>query len=212
MILANFVKTNLIKWVRKMNYDDIVKKLSLELSPKRFKHSLGVSQTAVEMAKVFGADVEKAKLAGILHDCARNMTNNNLLQMVEAFDIVVDDVDLCEPVLLHAPVGAYTARIEYGIDDAEICQAIALHTVGGPDMTVLDKIIYLADFIEPGRNFSGVEKIRILAKKNLDQAILAGFNHTIEYIIAGNGFIHPATVKARNSLLKQQSKTEANRQ
>lgn len=195
-----------------MNYDDIVKKLSLELSPKRFKHSLGVSQTAIEMAKVFGTDVNKARLAGILHDCARNMTSNNLLQIVEAFDIVVDDVDLCEPVLLHAPVGAQLAQTEYGIDDAEICRAIALHTVGGPNMTVLDKIIYLADFIEPGRNFPGVEKLRLLAKKNLDQAILAGFNHTIEYIIAGNGLIHPATVKARNSLLEQQLKTGANQQ
>jgi predicted HD superfamily hydrolase involved in NAD metabolism len=186
-----------------MNYEEIVKKLSLELSSKRFAHSLGVSQTAVEMAEIFGADVTKAQLAGILHDCARNLTSDQLLQMAKAFSIVVDDVDLCEPILLHAGVGAHLARTEYDIDDAEIGQAIAMHTVGGTDMKLLDKIIYLADFVEPNRNFPGVKELRLLAKKDLNQAMLAAFNHTIEYIITEQGLIHPATVKARNSLLQQ---------
>lgn len=186
-----------------MNYDTIVQKLSIELSPKRFLHSLGVSRTAVEMAEIFGADIHKAKLAGILHDCARVMTNDNLLQMAKSLGIVVDDVDLCEPVLLHASIGAYLACKEYGIEDPEIRRAIALHTVGGTDMTLLDKIIYLADFIEPNRDFPGVEKLRELAKGDLDPAVLAAFDHTIAYIISGKGFIHPATVQARNNLLRQ---------
>lgn len=185
-----------------MNYDTIVQKLSMELSPKRFSHSLGVSQTAVNMAEIFGADIHKAKLAGILHDCARVMTNDTLLQTAKSLGMVVDDVDLWEPVLLHAGIGAYLARKEYGIEDPEIRRAIALHTVGGENMTLLDKIIYLADFIEPNRDFPGVDKLREVARRDLDQAVLAAFDHTIAYIIAGEGFIHPATVKARNGLLR----------
>lgn len=185
-----------------MNYDTIVQKLSLVLSPKRFTHSLGVSQTAVEMAEVFGADIHKAKLAGILHDCARGMTNDILLQTAKSLGIVVNDVNLSEPVLLHASIGAYLARKVYGIEDPEVRRAIALHTVGGIDMTLLDKIIYLADLIEPNREFPGVDKLRAVAEKDLDQAVLAAFDHTIAYIISGQGFIHPDTVKARNSLLR----------
>lgn len=186
-----------------MNYDEIIKNLSVVLKNKRLEHSIGVSQTAVELAELYGGDAVKAKIAGILHDCARNMPKNNLLQMLEAFAIVIDDVELCEPALLHARVGAHLAKKVYGIEDAEICQAIAVHTVGASHMTLLDKIIYLADFIEPGRDFPGVEKIRRIAKLDLDQALLAAFDHTILYIIDRKGFIHPDTIAARNSLLRQ---------
>ncbi len=184
-----------------MDYETITKKLAQRLSAKRYKHSMGVSETAVILAERFGADTNKAQTAGILHDCAREIPRNTLLQRAEAFGIVVDDVERQEPVLLHAPLGAEVARVEYGIDDIEICRAIVSHTVGGPEMTLLDKIIYLADFIEPGRSCPGVDKLRLLAEKDLEAALLAAYDQTLRYIVGEGGLIHPATVAGRNSLL-----------
>lgn len=184
-----------------MDYEVIEKTLAQRLSAKRYKHSMGVSKTAVSLAERFGGDVNKARIAGILHDCAREVPRNILLQRAEAFGIVVGEVEQQEPVLLHAPVGAELARREYGIKDADICRAIVWHTVGGPEMTLLDIIIYLADFIEPGRSFPGVDKLRLLAEKDLDAALLAAYDQTLQYIVEKGGLIHPATVAGRNSLL-----------
>lgn len=184
-----------------MNYDEIVKKLEKRLSSKRFKHSQGVAETAVSLAKRFAGDPLKARLAGILHDCAREIPRNNLLQTAEASGIVLCDIERLEPVLLHAKLGAKMAQTEYGVIDAEILQAIALHTTGGPVMTLLDKIIYLADFIEPGRNYPGVDNLRQLAGTDLDCAVLAACDQTIKFLLEKRGLLHPATIEGRNALL-----------
>lgn len=185
-----------------MCYEAILEKLTGHLSAKRLKHSLGVSKTAVELAERFGADKEKAKLAGILHDCAKEVADGDLLQIANSFGIVVDEVEKAAPVLLHAKVGAHVARYTYGIRDDEILEAIRRHTVGGPEMTVLDKIIYLADFIEPTRSFAGVERLReIVEKAALDEAIIAAYEQSIAFVIAAKGLLHPATVAGRNRLL-----------
>lgn len=190
-----------------MEYNQVLDKLSQTLSGKRFRHSLGVSQTAGELASRFAEDVPKAKLAGLLHDCARSIPSNNLLQMAEVFAIVVNDVERCQPVLLHAPIGACLARREYGIDDPDILKAIALHTTGGRDLSKLDKIIYLADFIEPSRDFPGIDKLRSLALYNLDAAMLAAYDKSLHYVIEQGELIHPATVEGRNYLLLQRQTT-----
>jgi predicted HD superfamily hydrolase involved in NAD metabolism len=184
-----------------MMIEEIRKKLAKTLSAKRLKHSVGVSTTAVRLAGMYGADPEKACLAGLVHDCAREMSNNILLQTAGAFGIVVTDVDKCEPVLLHAPVGAAIACRDYGVLDAEVLQAIVWHTTGGPVMSLLDKIIFLADFIEPGRSYPGVDRLRVLADYNLQDALLAAYDQTLEHLIAKRGLIHPATVAGRNALL-----------
>ncbi|WP_425060643.1 hypothetical protein SCACP_13800 [Sporomusa carbonis] len=186
-----------------MDYKQAVDKLSHTLSPKRFSHSLGVSRTAAELAARFGENIEKARLAGLLHDCARGIPSNNLLQMAESFDIVMNDVERCQPVLLHAPLGACLAQKEYGVDDPHILRAIALHTTGGRDMSTLDKIIYVADFIEPGRDFPRADKLRSLALQDLDAGLLACFDQSIHYVIDQNLLIHPATIEGRNYLLLQ---------
>lgn len=190
-----------------MDYNQAVDKLSQTLSAKRFGHSLGVSKTAAELAARFAEDVAKAKLAGLLHDCARAIPSNNLLQMAEVFAIVVNDVERCQPVLLHAPLGACLAQKEYGIDDPHILKAIALHTTGGRDLSNLDKIIYLADFIEPSRDFPGIDKLRSLASENLDAAMLAAYDKSLHYVIEQGALIHPATVEGRNYLLLQRQTT-----
>jgi predicted HD superfamily hydrolase involved in NAD metabolism len=186
--------------------DRILARLTKNLTPKRLKHSLGVSETAVALAGRFGADVAKARLAGLLHDCAREMPSNILLQTAEAFGIVVNDVEQREPMLLHAPVGAFIAIRDYGVDDPEVLRAITWHTTGGPVMSLLDNIIFLADFIEPGRSFPGVDKLRRSAEDSLQTALLAAYDQTLEYLIYKRGLIHPATVEGRNALLLQTGK------
>ncbi len=182
-------------------YQAIYQQLAQQLSPHRFKHSIGVAQTAHKLAMMYDLNGEKARLAGILHDCAREIPKNHLLQLAREFGILVDNVELCQPILLHAPVGAKIAQTKYGIDDEEILQAIALHTTGGLNMTKLAMVIYVADFIEPGRDFPGIDKYRLLAQQDLKAALLATLDASIDYIIKKRLLIHPATIEARNELL-----------
>jgi predicted HD superfamily hydrolase involved in NAD metabolism len=189
-----------------VDYNQMLDKLSGVLSTKRFQHSLGVSQSAVELAIRFRDNEEQAKLAGLLHDCARGLSSNRLLQMAESFAIVMNDVERCQPTLLHASLGAYLAKAEYGVDDPQILKAITLHTTGGSNMTTLDKIIYLADCIEPNRKFPGVDMLRSLAFADLDKAVLVALDQSLSYVIEQGLLIHPATIEGRNNLLQRQNK------
>jgi len=188
-----------------MNYAGIIDELTKRLSPKRLRHSIGVSQTAESLAVCFDCDKEKAKLAGLVHDLAREVPVNELLPRAQAFGIVVCDIERAEPILLHAPLAAKMAQAEFGIDDAEIMQAIILHTTGGLNMTLLDKIIYLADVIEPSRDFKGVDKIRKMARTDLDKALLLALDQSICHIVKRGGLIHPDTIVARNEILRKRN-------
>lgn len=186
-----------------MEYHEIVVILSRELRPARFRHSRDVCQTAVRLAERWNADIEKARLAGILHDCARNLKGPDLLKTAQEYGLMPNRLELMQPALIHAPLGALIAENRFGVKDADILQAIRRHTTGAPQMTILDKIIYLADCIEPGRSFPGAERIRDYAAKNLDQALLAAYEHSIQYVVANNGLLHPNTVEGRNFLLME---------
>lgn len=186
-----------------MEYQQMVDKLAGVLSAKRLSHSQEVSMVAVEMARRFGCDEAKAEIAGLLHDCARYLSDAKLIEISSTMlGLSINEVEEYQPVLLHAPIGAKIASAEYQIKDADILEAIAQHTVGGAGMTKLAKIIYLADFIEPGREFPGVDNLRSLAEKDLDEALLAAYEHSIKYIIDQRGLIHPATIEGRNELIK----------
>jgi predicted HD superfamily hydrolase involved in NAD metabolism len=189
-----------------MRYEHILEVLETRLSSKRFEHSVRVSQQAVRLAEQFGGEIHQARLAGILHDCAREIPNNYLVQKAEALGIVPDSVERSQPVLLHAPLGAKLAQLNYGVIDAAVLQAIVWHTTGGPDMTLLDKIIYVADCIEPGRSFPGVDKLRLLAETDLEATLLAAYNHSIAYMLAEHELIHTSTIEGRNALLLQRNK------
>lgn len=191
-----------------MEFTLIDKKLKKVLSAKRYQHSVGAWHIAAELAKRFGADAHKAALAGLLHDCAREMSNDNLLKTAVDFGIVVDSLERSCPVLLHAPVSAKFAAEKYGVQDKEILRAITLHTTGGVKMSKLDKIIFLADFIEPARAYPGVDKLRELACEALDKAVLAAFNQTIYHLLNKQMVIHPASVDGRNELLMSLTKQE----
>lgn len=186
-----------------MDDERMKEKLKQNLSKKRFEHSVNVSQTAVILAQKYGGNVEQAKLAGMLHDCARELPQEKLLQTAKLFDIVENDVEKSMVVLLHAPLGAKIAENEYDIRDKEILRAIALHTTGDAKMTLLDKIIYLADCIEPSREYPGLDNLRNLSVQDIDKAVLAALEHSLTYIISQHSLIHPATVAARNYLLQQ---------
>lgn len=167
--------------------DDDVRKLTKAmeetLSGKRFQHTLGVAYTAAAMAMKYEVDVKKALIAGLLHDCAKCMSDEKLLKLSEKENIEVTDVERRNPYLLHAKVGAMLASKEYDIDDEEILDAITYHTTGRPGMTDLDKIVFVADYIEPGRDKApNLAKVRTLAFEDLDGAVRRILKDTLKYL------------------------------
>lgn len=184
-----------------MNIEEIREVLAAKLKPARFQHSLGVMAAAKRLAEKYGAASDKAELAGLLHDCARIYENDELTARARQALITPDEIEAAAPLLLHAPLGAVIAAQQFGIDDKDVLQAIRLHTTGGRMMTVLDKIIYLADMIEPSRVYPNVDKLRRAAEQNLDKAMLLAFNQSINYVIERGQLVHINTIQARNELI-----------
>lgn len=185
-----------------MGYEEMRELLEKSLKPSRYQHSLGVAETAVFLAERFGVNKEQAQVAGLLHDCAREFRNEDLVGEAEKRLIVVEPVEQQMPLLLHAYVGARLVVEKYGVTDRAVEQAIWRHTVGGAHMTELDKIIWFADMIEPNRDYPGVEKLRELSRTaSLDEMMLAGLTQSIAFVLQKGGLIHPATVIARNEIL-----------
>lgn len=176
-------------------------KLEKLLTPRRFNHSLGVMDTALDLARRYGADTEKAVLAGLLHDCARDVRGDAVFHMCARYGIEVDEVSRHQPELLHGPIGACMLVDEFGLDDMEIRQAIRFHTTGFAGMGLLDKIVFVADYVEPGRSFPGVDELRKEAFISLDGAMLMILDRTIGHVLAKGALLHPDTVGARNWLL-----------
>ena len=185
-----------------MKYEEMRELLAKSLKPSRYQHSVGVAETAVFLAERFGIDREQAQVAGLLHDCAREFPNEDLIQEAEKRQIAVEPVEKQMPLLLHAYVGARLVVEKYGVNDKAVEQAIWRHTVGGAQMTKLDKIIWFADMIEPQRDYPGVEKLRELSRTaSLDEMMLAGLTQSIAFVLQKGGLIHPDTVIARNEIL-----------
>lgn len=185
-----------------MNFADMQSKLESRLKPSRYRHSVGVSETAVFLAERFGVDVEKARVAGLLHDCARQYKNDDLKDEADKRGISYGDIEKEMPLLLHAYIGSYLVEEEYGITDSEIKQAIYRHTVGGARMTDLDKIVYFADMIEPNRDYPEVEELRRLSRTvSLDEMLLEGLRQSIIFVAQKGSYVHPDTVTAYNEIL-----------
>ena len=185
-----------------MTISEMARELQRRLKRGRFIHSVGVANTAVKLAKRFGANETKAYVAGLLHDCAREFENDELPAQAELRGIEIGDIERAMPLLLHAYIGAHMVTEIYGVDDDEIAQAIWRHTVGARDMTTLDKIIYFADMIEPHRNYPGVAELRALAETaELDEILLTALSESIVFVVKKNSLVHPDTIAARNFLL-----------
>lgn len=183
---------------KKVDISQMQGKLKDMLLEKRYLHSLNVMETAKDMAKYYHADAEKAEIAGLLHDCAKNYSTAEMFILCEKFGIELDSVAKKQPGLIHAFLGAEVAKREFQIDDEEIYDAIYYHTVGKPKMGVLTKIIYIADGIEPLRNYDGVDTLRELAYRDLDKAIIYQMDLTIKQVIKKGTLLHPGTVNTRN--------------
>ncbi|MDA8235278.1 MAG: bis(5'-nucleosyl)-tetraphosphatase (symmetrical) YqeK [Clostridia bacterium] len=183
-----------------MDWAVIEDKLRKTLKPERFRHTLGVVEEALELARRYGADLGEARLAALLHDCARGIKGEALMELIYHYGIPLTEEDKVIPDILHGQVGARLASEVYGVNSRNVLQAIERHTVGHRSMSLLDKIIFLADMIEPGRVFPGVDKLRKLAEEDLDKAVLAGFDSTIAYVVHRQGYLHPAAIEARNAL------------
>lgn len=162
----------------------LLQRLQQRMSPWRFEHSLRVEALAVDLARFWGVSEQKASIAGLLHDTARDLPDNRLTAIVAASDdpLLADWKQSTAPVVLHAPVGALIARQDFGVTDSEILTAIALHTTGAAEMGPLAMIIFLADYCEPGRHFPGVEPVRSLLRTSLEAATLQALTQTIEYL------------------------------
>ncbi|MCR5100605.1 MAG: bis(5'-nucleosyl)-tetraphosphatase (symmetrical) YqeK [Butyrivibrio sp.] len=170
------------------------KEMEKTLKPDRFDHTLGVAYTAANMAAVHGCNVEKALIAGMLHDCAKNMSHDEQLTICTKKKIPVTDVEKQNKGLLHAKVGAYLAENKYNIRDPEILDAIRYHTTGRPDMTLLDKIVFIADYMEPNRKpLPNMAEVRIEAYKDIDKCLKHILKDTLEYLSTTGKALDPMT-------------------
>ena len=179
----------------------LINELKTSLSSHRFNHTVGVAQSAVQLAALYGADPKKAETAAFLHDTARELDSHKMIKKCEQYGIVIDEIELHVPDLLHGKVGAFIAEEAYGITDPEILDAVKYHTTGRKNMSLMDKIIFIADMIEPGRQFPGVDLLRQKALEDLNQALVAGLNSTIRFVLEKGMLIHPNSIEARKSLL-----------
>jgi len=168
---------------------------------KRIPHIRGTEQTAVELALRWGADPEKMRRAAILHDCTKYISREEHLAICDRCGVPLDEMERSAEKLLHAKSGAALAREMFGQDD-EIFTSILYHTTGRGGMSLAEKILYLADYMEPCRNFPEVEEMRRLAKEDLDRAVLMGVRLSIQEMLERNRIVHHNTLEAEASLLK----------
>ena len=169
------------------------------LKHKRIPHVLGTEQEAIRLAERYGADVEKARRAALLHDCTKKLDMEEQLALCRRYGIQLDELEQKALKLLHSKTGAAIARDVLGVDD-DIYSAIWYHTTGHAGMTKLEKIIYLADYIEPSRDFPGVDKLRKVCYEDLDRGLLMGLEMTIEEMTSMGNPVHHATIEAREAL------------
>lgn len=177
-------------------YSQITVHLKRTLSEYRLRHTLSVAETAVWLANRFGVDPFQAHLAGMLHDCAKGMDAPTLLQLIRNGGISADELELSMPALLHAPAGAALARSNYHVSDQNVLSAIRWHTTGRRNMTPLEKVVYLADMIEPGRTpYPGIEDLRLCARDDLDEAVRMAAAQSANYVASRGKKLHPRTME-----------------
>lgn len=177
--------------------EELIQEVQMHMSERRFQHVLGVEEMAVALAAKYGASEEKASITALTHDYAKERPD-------EEFELIIQrdgyDLDLLNygNAIWHGLIGASMVQRELGIEDEEILDAIRLHTTGAKKMSLLDKIIYVADYIEPGRNFPGVKEARELALIDLDEAVAYETKHTLQHLIEQEQQIYPKTIETYN--------------
>lgn len=204
-VFSYITDKNLYKESEKSIEERIMKALSEKLGEKRLRHTIGVAKCARMLAFRFGCDPDKAYIAGLLHDIEKEDSIGNMLRFCKDLNL---DAELTESrALLHGPAGAEYAKQTFSVED-DIYSACYYHTIGKENMTVLEKIVYLADYIEENRSQPGVNKVREIAKTSLDEAVLLTMNNTISYLDEKGMKIYKKTLDARNYLLKYMEKCD----
>ena len=183
----------------------ISKRLSKILKEDRYEHTLGVMYTSAALAMRYGADIQKSMTAGLLHDCGKYLPPKEQIRLCEKKKITLTESELEMPALVHAKLGAYLARHEYHIKDAEILDAITYHTTGRPGMTLLEKIVYIADYIEPNRKeIPGLADIRQIVFTDIDKAVCLSAGSTVRYLKNGGKAVDPMTINTYNFYKKKE--------
>lgn len=184
-----------------MDQEKALQLVKKQLTDKRYEHTLGVMKTAVQLAERYGADVKKAEIAAVFHDYAKFRPKEEMKQLLIEEQ---EDERLLHfhHELWHAPAGAVLVKKEAGIEDEDILSAIRWHTTGRPGMTLLEKIVYLADYIEPGRVFPGVEEVRKTAEQDLNKAVLAAVKNSILFLMSKKQPVFPVTMDTYNDLIQ----------
>lgn len=185
------------------------RRLKEALSESRWRHTEGVVRTAERMAEKFGVNVEKAHVAALLHDCAKCMPLEEMLAAADAAGVAADALERSSGALMHAAAGAALARTVYGVTDPEILGAIRYHTVGRADMTALEKVVFVSDFVEEGRRpFPGLDEVRRLSMEDLDAAVSMCARLSVEYVRARGETLHPATLQLINKTEVSMNQTQ----
>lgn len=184
-----------------MTIEEMQALLQASLPPKRYRHSVNVYKTALQLAEAHGLPQDKIAVAALLHDCGREVGSKESVAKALALGLEMDQVEREQPILLHAKIGVYNAVHKYGVTDQEILDGILYHTTGAAGMSTLAKVVFLADMIEPNRDFPGVEELRQLCRKDLDKAMLQAYSNTIRYLLEEGQLIHPHCIDGYNELL-----------
>ena len=184
-----------------MSLEEMQALLKESIPGKRYKHSVNVYETALKLAEVHGKKKKKIAVSALLHDCGREVSSKDSVAKAQELGLPIDEIEMHQPILLHAKLGVYNAMHKYGVADQEILDGIMYHTTGIDGMSKLAKVVYLADMIEPGRDFPGVEELRRLARKDLDKAMLLAYSNTICYLLEGGLLIHPHCIRGYNELI-----------
>lgn len=183
-----------------MATDTLTNDVKRALSAERFQHVEGVVSSAISLAKAYNVSVEAAEQAAWLHDLVREWPRDQLRQAAQTIDIPAGFEEI--PALLHGPIAAHMGQATYGILNLEVLDAVRFHTTGRPGMTPLELVLFVADAIEPSRNYPGVADIRAAAEKKLEWAARLSIDNTIRFLLEGRKPLFPLTVLARNWLLQ----------
>ena len=181
-----------------MDYNEkkLLKYLKKCIDKKRITHSRNTAKEAVKLAKKYGADEKKAYVAGLLHDVAKGECRFGLRNLAKQYNVTIDEFEMRNPELTHGKLGAIMVNKQLGIDDKDILSAIRWHTTGHADMTLLEKVIYIADIIEPNRTFKGVKSIKKLAYKDIDSAMIMALEYVMKFVHSKGFALHPKSIEA----------------
>lgn len=185
------------------SYEEIVADLKNRLKKERFAHTLRVMEMAQKLASFHGVCQEKARMAALLHDCGKLKNETLQKKAIEKYQLVLTPFMEQNFQLVHAPLGEQIARHRYGVTDKQILKAIRYHTAGHPKMDLLAKIIYVADVVEEGRQFDGVQTLRSMAFDHMDKACVACMDNTVMFLIQKGWMIDPVVIRARNACIQK---------